>query len=190
MTLNAVVLPAPFGPMRPEMCPSSTSKETPSRATMPPKRSVTSRTSRRAIALDPKPGSRSLATTLEDLAKQALCHQVLLIETPERPRLITIVRDGPARHAGGGRLQGRAAHVARGESPRGAPGPPRRGRSLRRPRDASVEPRAPRRRLHRPHVAGGVRRRRGSVHAPGDLPRGDGPGRGATARRRDRARHG
>ena len=38
MTLNAVVLPAPFGPMRPEICPFSTSNDTPSRATMPPKR--------------------------------------------------------------------------------------------------------------------------------------------------------
>ena len=44
MTLNAVVLPAPFGPISPEIWPASTSKETPSRATMPPKRSVTSRT--------------------------------------------------------------------------------------------------------------------------------------------------
>src|SRR5262245_27575331 len=54
MTLNAVVLPAPFGPIRPEIFPSSTSKELPSRATMPPKRSVTSRTSSRAIGTDPK----------------------------------------------------------------------------------------------------------------------------------------
>jgi len=53
MTLNAVVLPAPFGPMSPEICPSSTSNETPSSATMPPKRRVTSRTSRRAIARQP-----------------------------------------------------------------------------------------------------------------------------------------
>ena len=44
MTLNAVVLPAPFGPIRPEICPDSTSNETPSRATMPPKRNVISRT--------------------------------------------------------------------------------------------------------------------------------------------------
>jgi hypothetical protein len=53
MTLNAVVLPAPFGPMRPDICPCSTSNDTPSRATMPPKRRVTSRTSRRAIAWRP-----------------------------------------------------------------------------------------------------------------------------------------
>ena len=44
ITLNAVVLPAPFGPIRPEICPDSTSNETPSRATMPPKRNVISRT--------------------------------------------------------------------------------------------------------------------------------------------------
>ena len=44
MTLNAVVLPAPFGPISPEICPASTSNDTPSRATMPPKRSVMSLT--------------------------------------------------------------------------------------------------------------------------------------------------
>ena len=46
MTLKAVVLPAPFGPISPETMPFATSKETPSRATIPPKRSVTSRTER------------------------------------------------------------------------------------------------------------------------------------------------
>src|SRR5262249_38752754 len=39
-----VVLPAPLGPIRPAICPVSTSKETPSRATMPPKRTETSHT--------------------------------------------------------------------------------------------------------------------------------------------------
>src|SRR5207249_8085083 len=56
MTLNAVVLPAPFGPMSPDICPFSTSNETPSRATMPPKRSVTLSTASNAIpARHPKP---------------------------------------------------------------------------------------------------------------------------------------
>jgi hypothetical protein len=41
ITLNAVVLPAPFGPIRPTVSPGSTSNETPSSATMPPKRRVT-----------------------------------------------------------------------------------------------------------------------------------------------------
>ena len=53
MTLNAVVFPAPFGPISPEICPSSTSNDTPSSATMPPKRSVTSRTERSAIGVLP-----------------------------------------------------------------------------------------------------------------------------------------
>ena len=44
-TLNIVVLPAPFGPMRPQMWPSSIENESPSSATMPPKRTVTSSTS-------------------------------------------------------------------------------------------------------------------------------------------------
>src|SRR2546428_623634 len=38
--LKSVVLPAPFGPMRPTIAPSSTSKETASSARMPPKRTV------------------------------------------------------------------------------------------------------------------------------------------------------
>src|ERR1700722_11477680 len=36
--LNSVVLPAPFGPIRPQICPALTSNETLSRATIPPKR--------------------------------------------------------------------------------------------------------------------------------------------------------
>ena len=42
--LNSVVLPAPLGPIRPQMSPFFTSKLTPSSATMPPKRTVTPRT--------------------------------------------------------------------------------------------------------------------------------------------------
>ena len=42
--VEEVVLPAPFGPIRPATTPRSTSKETPSSATMPPNRNVTSRT--------------------------------------------------------------------------------------------------------------------------------------------------
>ena len=98
--------------------------------------------------------------------------------------------DGSARHARGGRVPGRAALVARGEPPRGDAGPPRRGGALRRAGDARVEPCALRRRLRRPHVARGVRRRRRAVHAPGDLPRGAGARRGAAAHRRHRDRDG
>src|SRR5438067_13666055 len=39
MALKAVVLPAPFGPMRPTIEPSATSRETSSSATIPPNRS-------------------------------------------------------------------------------------------------------------------------------------------------------
>ena len=45
MTLNSVVLPAPFGPIRPVTSPGSAERLTPSSATLPPKRTVTSRTS-------------------------------------------------------------------------------------------------------------------------------------------------
>src|SRR5438552_10244409 len=44
MQLKSVVLPAPFGPISPAMRPGATSKDTPSSATMPPKRTDTSRT--------------------------------------------------------------------------------------------------------------------------------------------------
>src|SRR5829696_9700461 len=54
MMLNAVVLPAPFGPIRPTIWPSGTSRETPSRATIPPNRRVTLRSESSAI------GRRSL----------------------------------------------------------------------------------------------------------------------------------
>src|SRR5947199_5820393 len=49
MTLNAVVLPAPFGPIRPKIVPSSASSETSSSATMPPKRSEAFWSERRPI---------------------------------------------------------------------------------------------------------------------------------------------
>src|SRR4051812_20393385 len=45
MQLNAVVLPAPFGPMRPTISHSSTDRLSPSIAVRPPKRMVRSRTS-------------------------------------------------------------------------------------------------------------------------------------------------
>ena len=60
MTLNAVVLPAPFGPISPTISPASAVKETASSATMPPKRFETLSTSRRgksAIPYGEAPGS-------------------------------------------------------------------------------------------------------------------------------------
>jgi hypothetical protein len=50
ITLKAVVFPAPFGPIRPTISPGSAVKETPSSATIPPKRFVTFSTSRRGTA--------------------------------------------------------------------------------------------------------------------------------------------
>src|SRR3954469_20229985 len=44
MTLNNVVLPAPFGPIRPVMRPASAARLTLSRARRPPKRTLTSST--------------------------------------------------------------------------------------------------------------------------------------------------
>src|SRR5262249_28661040 len=45
ITLNNVVLPAPLGPMRPVTKPGAADSDTESRATLPPKRTMTSRTS-------------------------------------------------------------------------------------------------------------------------------------------------
>src|SRR5215467_14509266 len=41
MQLNSVVLPAPFGPIRPQISPACTAHETPSSARTPPKRTET-----------------------------------------------------------------------------------------------------------------------------------------------------
>ena len=49
MTLNTVVLPAPFGPIRPAICPSSIASETSLSAVTPPKRTVTLSTERIGI---------------------------------------------------------------------------------------------------------------------------------------------
>jgi hypothetical protein len=52
MQLNSVVLPAPLGPINPQMSPRSTSKLTLSSATMPPKRTDTPRTLSSALSPD------------------------------------------------------------------------------------------------------------------------------------------
>src|SRR5258706_7474119 len=51
MALKHVVLPAPFGPMRPKIWPVSIENETASSATTPPKRIVTSPSLRRLSAI-------------------------------------------------------------------------------------------------------------------------------------------
>src|SRR5262245_25081335 len=49
ITLKSVVLPAPFGPMRPVTAPSDAVRSTPSSAVLPPNRTVTPRTSSSAL---------------------------------------------------------------------------------------------------------------------------------------------
>ena len=59
ITLNSVVLPAPLGPITPTTSPPAASTETSSRALIPPKETVTSRTARPAAAgtsLESTPG--------------------------------------------------------------------------------------------------------------------------------------
>src|SRR3954451_2018999 len=71
-TLNIVVLPAPFGPMRPQIWPGSTPNESESKATIPPNRTLTEYTSKSATYVVPSasrlapptnrpPGDRTVA---------------------------------------------------------------------------------------------------------------------------------
>src|SRR5436305_8356708 len=61
MQLNAVVFPAPFGPIRPTISHSSTFSAKPSTAVRPPNRMVRSRTSSTDIAASGKGGSGGVA---------------------------------------------------------------------------------------------------------------------------------
>src|SRR3954465_11799545 len=74
MQLKVVVLPAPFGPISPQICRSSTSKETPATAVTPPKRTTTSRTSSNAI-----PSATPVRTGPHTEQRQtlAVCHRSL-----------------------------------------------------------------------------------------------------------------
>ncbi len=56
MTLNSVVLPAPFGPMRPVTIPASATKSTASSASRPPKLTLTSAIS--SVLIAPSSGQR------------------------------------------------------------------------------------------------------------------------------------
>src|SRR5690348_3422248 len=79
-TLKSVVLPAPLGPIRPTMQPCGTSKLTPSRATRPPKRTLTPLTESR--------GASAAATGVDPLAAGA------------------VLMPGPALEAGSGAVAG------------------------------------------------------------------------------------
>src|SRR5437660_12280011 len=60
MTLNSVVLPAPFGPIRPVMRLASAASATSLTATSPPKRTVTPLTSRSAIRAHDREGEHAV----------------------------------------------------------------------------------------------------------------------------------
>ena len=133
MTLNAVVLPAPFGPIRPQIWPRATSRETPSSATMPPNRTVTSRTERSACSamcggslLCRRTIGNPLAR-ISDRARPLKCGRLrgrscrgdgvlrpCVAGAGERGHGLESRRGSP-RQPGGGRLPGRAAGVAGGE---------------------------------------------------------------------------
>jgi hypothetical protein len=58
MQLKSVVLPAPFGPIRPQIAPRATSKETSRSAVTPPNRIVTPSTTNRAEVCESAPSAR------------------------------------------------------------------------------------------------------------------------------------
>src|SRR5438093_849874 len=101
ITLNSVVLPAPFGPIRPVTMPSSTSRSTPWSACTPPNRTSTSATSSSANAshLLPEDGvGVELAGVDGGRAphgepSEPLVHHV--------DRAVGVPRDGDRRGAGG-----------------------------------------------------------------------------------------
>ena len=64
MTLNSVVLPAPLGPMSPVTCAGSASMDTSSRATLPPKRTVTSRPGDEGRRAHPGTSARARARSM------------------------------------------------------------------------------------------------------------------------------
>src|SRR5438105_711244 len=66
-TLNNVGLPAPLGPMRPVTQPGATVADTESTATLPPKRTVTSRSSRigSAMSVDRRDRLRQVERALD-----------------------------------------------------------------------------------------------------------------------------
>src|SRR5437899_10431728 len=82
MTLKSVVLPAPLGPMSATTCPASTLNDTRSRATTPPKRTLSSLTSRSAISriLSSAGQRRKLVAWLGNLRR--VIHLGGLLETP------------------------------------------------------------------------------------------------------------
>src|SRR3954470_22401030 len=117
MTLNSVVLPAPFGPISPVMWPASAVKDTSVTALMPPKRTATSRTSRTSSVVRRSAMSMSAA----GVDKSGL----LLQEHRGRPgrlrravHALLAVRAKPLRQAGDAATDpvGVAADADRGET--------------------------------------------------------------------------
>src|SRR5436309_6711351 len=83
MTLNIVVLPAPFGPMSPVILPRSAWRSTPSRATRPPKRTTMPEATRPFMVLLPSE-AKGGQCGVDD---RAGLETVEPVQIPERPRL-------------------------------------------------------------------------------------------------------
>src|SRR4051795_9945071 len=101
MTLNAVVLPAPFGPMRPAISPSSTVSDSSSSARMPPKRRLTLSTSSSATvaSFSQMVENRHVTTVQPRTANQPPPLEGYDLYGENRPLVEAVARGGAGRGA-------------------------------------------------------------------------------------------
>src|SRR6516165_11839051 len=213
MTLNSVVFPAPFGPIRPTIWPWSTVRETSSIATMPPKRRVTLSTASSAtavtlMALQPFYSHEWNDESRVDLGRRRNSRPSAVGGGPAEPasdrRLLGRLRDRGGRRPRAGRL---AAPGSRRQPAGDVPDRVRAGADRRRvgsardaaerelvprPRRAVVEQhRGPGRRPRSRHVARSARPRH-RLHVrrlPGTARHAAAEGRGAVGVRPGDVRH-
>src|SRR3979409_1365648 len=81
-TLNSVVLPEPFGPIRPTISPSFTAKSTPARATRPPKRQVTPLQASTAPVMAPDPPPEEPLQTASRRMAARSCFETPALRAP------------------------------------------------------------------------------------------------------------
>src|SRR5580704_2946745 len=98
MTLNSVVLPAPFGPITPTTSPLASDSDTDSSAVSPPKATVTSWTARPSASVSVPPGRRGCC----QLGGSAAARPALTLRTlacrdeDRRPALPSALPENPS----------------------------------------------------------------------------------------------
>src|SRR4051794_14047522 len=111
-TLNRVVFPAPFGPISPVTVPGVTVSETPSRATAPPNRTVTSCAS--------SPGMSGFLDSEGDVQCGAVCVGERSVEADQAEGHSVCAGD-PIRLPSGECVAGRGEHSCHGDGDHGEP---------------------------------------------------------------------